>query len=130
MSENKSVRPYNPPPLWDTCATIGLLAYMAGLSLPHWMDVDQFRWVVAAGAVVLLVARLFAPYHGGDLRLRRLVRIQVWAAIFLCAAAVFLFVPGGTMRDFLAFTLAGAALQIFTSIAIPLRGRKILKGQS
>lgn len=130
MTENRSVRPYNPPALWDICATIGLLLYMLGLSLPRWLDVEQYRWFVAAGAVILLVARLFAPYHGGDLRLRRLVRIQVWAAIFFCAAAIFLFVPGGTMRDFLAFTLAGAALQIFTSIAIPARGRKIIKGES
>lgn len=109
----------------DGLASLGLIVFLAGLTLPNWLPVEVYRWVAASGALILLVARIFTRYTGPDVKLRRLVRIQMWSAIFFCAASVFLFVPGGTLRDFIAFTLAGAAIQIYTSIAIPARRKKL-----
>ncbi|MDE6310741.1 MAG: hypothetical protein K2L96_02880 [Muribaculaceae bacterium] len=115
-------------PHMDGLASLGLILFMIALTLPRWQPVEVYRWIAAAGALILLVARIFTrPEVEGDLKLTRLMRIQLWSAIFFCAACVFLFVPGGTMRDFLAFTLAGAAIQIYTSIAIPARLRKLKK---
>jgi hypothetical protein len=89
-----------------------------------------FPWIFSAGAVLLLIIRLFTPFRGTDLRLKRWHRIESWSAIFFCVAAFFLFWPEGQLRDWLAFTLAGAVIQIITSIAIPLREAKLTrKGQ-
>lgn len=67
------------------------------------------------------------PYRGDDLRLRRLLRMQSWSALFFVAAAVFLFVPGTAPRDWLALTMAGAAVQVIASIMIPRRMQQINK---
>lgn len=109
----------------DGLASIGLILFMIALTLREPLEV--YRWVAVAGAAILLVARIFTRPESDDLKLRRLLRIELWSAIFFCAACVFLFVPGGTLRDFIAFTLAGAAIQIYTSIAIPARLRKLRK---
>lgn len=72
--------------------------------------------------------RLFTPYQGRDFRLKRLHRIESWIAIIFCVGAFFLFYNNGLqLRDWLAFTLAGAALQIFTSLAIPMREARLAK---
>lgn len=86
-----------------------------------------YGYVYTAGALLLLLCRLFTTHTATDLRLRRLYRMESWSAIFFCVGAFFIFYPAGKMRDWLAFTLAGAALQIFTSIMIPIRQRKINK---
>lgn len=110
-------------------ASLGLLVYMLGMTLNVGFDYEVWRWVVASGAAILIVARFFTRADSDDLRMRRLVRIQLWGAIFMVAAAALLFLPwqGITLRDFIAFTLAGAAIQIFTSFAIPARRKKLLK---
>lgn len=120
-------QPKNEYTHYDGLASLGLLIYMVALSVPAWQPPEVYRWIAATGALILLVARIFTRYRGSDLKLRRLVSIQLWSAIFFCAAAVFLFVPGGTVRDFIAFSLAGAAIQIYTSIAIPARRRKLAR---
>lgn len=107
---------------------VGLLLVMAGLAMPiltgGW-DGTAFKYVYSAGAVITLVSRLIAPaYKGDNLRLKRLVRLQSWSAIFYCVAAFFLFYAGGSMRDWIAFTLAGAAVQIISSVMIGLALRK------
>lgn len=86
-----------------------------------------YKYVYAAGAVLLLLCRLFTVHPEKDLRLRRLFRMESWSAIFFCVGTFFIFYPAGKLRDWLAFTLAGAAIQIFTSIMIPIRQRKVLK---
>ena len=109
----------------DGLASVGLIVFMVALTLPKWQPVEVYRWVAACGALILLGARIFTRYTGPDIKLRRLVRIQMWSAIFFCAASVFLFVPGGTLRDFIAFTLAGAAIQIYPAKASPARCKKL-----
>lgn len=88
-----------------------------------------YKYLYAAGALVLLVSRLFSTNTATDLRLKRLVRLESWSAIFFCVATFFIFYPAGKMRDWLAFTLAGAVIQIFTSIMIPMRQKKLGKQQ-
>lgn len=103
-------------------ATAGLLLIAAAIVIPLLtgnLRGEAFRYVYVAGALLVLAGRLFSPYRGNDMRIKRLHRIESWAALFFCAGAVFLFYPGASMRDALAFTLAGGAIQIFTSIMIP-----------
>lgn len=102
------------------------LATMEPLILHPFNPGGWYQYVYAAGAVLLLLCRLFITHGATDLRLRRLYRMEGWSAIFFCAGTFFMFYPSGTMRDWLAFTLAGAAIQIFTSIMIPMRQRKLL----
>lgn len=85
-----------------------------------------YPYVYSAGAVVVVASRLVTP-HTDDFRLRRLYRLEMWIGIIFCVAAFFLFYPGASLRDWLAFTLAGACLQVYTSLAIPARRSKLSK---
>lgn len=113
----------------EALAPVGLLLVAAATFIPlfsgGFYHMDLMRWIYAAGALWMLLARLFSPYRGTDLRLRRLVRMQAWSALFFVAAAVFLFVPGSAPRDWLALTMAGAVVQVIASIMIPRRIAKI-----
>lgn len=108
-----------------TLATLlGLMLVMAGLAMPiitgSWQS-DTFRYVYASGAALSLAGRLLAPPLKTDsLRLRRLARLQSWSAIFYCAATFFVFYDKTSLRDWIAFTLAGAAVQIVSSAMISL----------
>lgn len=105
---------------WIGVMTVGMLLIVAGTVLPIFrLDNDIYKYVYSVGAVMLLVSRLFNPYKGDNLRLKRLVRIESWSAIFFCVAAFFMFYDPTTARDWLAFTLAGGMIQIYTSIMIP-----------
>lgn len=120
-----------------TAVTVGMLLIGAAILIPiatfylehrHPMT-PLFKYLFAAGAVLVLVGRAFNQYKGSDMRLKRLVRIEAWSAVFFCAAAVFMFYPPspymlGNMRSVLAFTLAGAVIQIYTSIMIPYVSKK------
>ena len=107
----------------------GLLAVAAGVLMPIMSGNfagDAFRYVYAAGAALTLLARLFqpAPPRGIPLRVKRLLRLEAWSALFFCVAAFFAFYNRNEMRDWLAFTLAGAAVQIYCTIALSLVERK------
>lgn len=86
----------------------------------------MFRYVYAVGAGLTLLARLFqeAPPAGINIRIKRLLRLESWSALMFCVAAFFAFYNQAQMRDWLAFTLAGAAIQIYCSIALSLAFRK------
>ncbi len=88
--------------------------------------VTTARYVYAAGAALVLIGKIFTPVpEGASLRLKRLYRLDVFCGLFFVAAAVFLFISGGSSTDWLAFTLAGGALQIYTSLMIPrMRSRE------
>ncbi len=106
------------------CVTAGMLLITAGIVIPVFsrsIESDVFRYVYAAGAVILLIGRLFSRYEGNDLRLKRLYRLETWSAIFFCVAAFFLFYDKTMLRDPLAFTLAGGLIQTYTSIMISHR---------
>lgn len=111
---------------------IGLLAIAIGMVMPiATQDISgmTFRYVFAAGALVTLVARLFQEQPPADtpVRVRRLLRLESWSSLLFCVAAFFTFYDKTQIRDWLAFTLAGAAIQIYVSIALPLVLRKLQK---
>lgn len=67
-----------------------------------------------------LAGRLLTPVPSGiSLRLRRLLRLEAWSALIFIVGAVFLFINTDVMRDWVAFTLAGGIIQVYTSIMIP-----------
>ena len=99
--------------------TIGLLAIMTAAFLPlvH-MGGSYNRYIYAAGAIALLAGRIIAPaVKDAPLRLRRLLRVESWTA--LVVGAVFLFLPSAGATDWIAFTIAGGVLTVYTSIMIP-----------
>lgn len=120
-----------------TAVTVGMLLIGAAILIPiltfylqrHQPTTPLFKYLFAAGAVLVLAGRAFNQYQGSNIRLKRLVRIEAWSAVFFCVAAVFMFYPPsptmlGNMRSVLAFTLAGAIIQIYTSIMIPYVSKK------
>lgn len=121
--KNRPVDPVlgpQPPRAWLWMMTLGMLLIMAGTIMPIFrLDNSLFKYVYTSGALLLLVSRIFTPYKGNNDRLKRLFRIESWSAIFFCVAAFFMFYDPMTARDWLAFTLAGGAVQIYTSIMIP-----------
>lgn len=102
-------------------STVGLLAIMTAAFLPlvH-VGASSMRYVYAAGAIILLAGRIIAPrVKEAPLRLRRLLHVEIWTALIFVAGAVFLFLPSAGPKDWLAFTLAGGFLTLYTSILIP-----------
>lgn len=124
-----------PKGVWLVLSTVGLLLIVAGTIIPifqgferpYWAMSRWFAYVYAAGAVVLFVSRLFAPYKGKNLRVKRLYRLETWSSVFFIVASFFLFYELESSRNWLAFTLAGGAIQVYTSIMIPRTIRKALK---
>ena len=112
-----------------TSMTVGLLLIVVGTCLPI-LQIDApyfsgqiYKYVFAVGAGVLVISRLFTKYEGDNDRVRRLYRIESWSAIFFCVAAFFMFYDNAA-RDWLAFTIAGGAIQIYTSIMIPIASKR------
>lgn len=102
-------------------ATAGLIIVMIAAAMPllH-VPLDTARIIYAVGAAMVLAGRIFTPVpEGASLRLKRLYRLDVFCGLFFAAAAVFLFINGGSSTDWLAFTLAGGVMQIYTSVMIP-----------
>lgn len=116
-----------PSLLMTLLVNIGLLLIVAGAAIPilHFGQMTATpRWIYAAGAVMTLAGRLFTPYTGRAIRVKRLHRIEAWSAIFFCVAAFFMFYDPVNNRDWLAFTLAGGAIQVYVSIMLPIAIRK------
>ena len=106
--------------LWLALMTLGMLLIVTGTVIPIFrLETQIYKYIYSAGAVILLVSRIMTPYRGDNDRIRRLYRIESWSAIFFCVAAFFMFYDPYSARDWLAFTLAGGAVQIYTSIMIP-----------
>lgn len=114
---------------WSMIVNVGLLLVVVGILLPMF-GVSQltYRWIYAAGALISLLGRFGTQYGGPELRLRRLTRIEMWASVFFCVAAFFMFYPGAQGSDWLAFTIAGGAILIYTSIMIPRETSKSRRG--
>lgn len=102
--------------------TVGMLLIAVGTVMPLFAQDamnETFKYVYGVGAVLLLIGRLFSNYKGDNIRLKRLYRIESWSAIFFCVAVFFMFYERAGARDWLAFTLAGGAIQVYTSLMIP-----------
>ena len=120
---NNDILGKQPARVWLILTVIGMLLIVAGTLLPlfgNYFYGSVYKYIYTAGAVLLLICRLFTKYTGMHDRVRRLYRLESWSAIFFCVAAFFMFYEPTSARDWLAFTLAGGAVQVYTSIMIPL----------
>lgn len=146
MSNNSKpqIRPVDPRierrrRIVEGSATFGLLLVAAGLLSPFAAltsvgAVGFFKWIFAAGGVIYTVARAVNVNDPLDSsRLRRLRRMEAWAGICFCVAAFFWFYNAGRLpsggslfilRETIAFTLAGAMIQIIASWMIAVRDKK------
>lgn len=110
---------------------MGLILIAAALVAPFaslgsdWMPV-VCRWVYAAGALIYTVARMVNVNEPHDsARLRRLRRMEMWAGFCFIVGCGFWFYNAArfagisfslpVMRDTIAFTMAGAIIQIIAS---------------
>lgn len=100
---------------------IGVLMPIAGLGFV------VARWIFAAGALMSLIGRFMNQYDGKSLRIKRLYRIEMWSSVFFCVAAFFMFYRGAGPTDWLAFTIAGGLILVYTSIMIPRVAKKEMK---
>lgn len=122
-------------------ATFGLLLVLAAMVTPFAQgmaasSLSWARWVYAAGALIYTVARVVNVNDPLDsLRLRRLRRLEFWAGMCFIVGAAFWFyrmkyfesMSAGTlavMQQTVAFTMAGAAIQIIASWMIASRMKK------
>lgn len=97
---------------------VGLLALLVMAAMPLLgVHAEWTHWVYAAGAVLVLVARILEQPSEGSLRLRRLYRLLVVSALLYCASAAVVFWYRGT-SNWLAFLLAGAVMQLYASTMI------------
>ena len=101
---------------------IGLLAIMAALVFPllH-IDPRITRILFTVAAAIYAVGRILAYPRGEavSLHVKRLLRIEMASAVMFAVATFFFWYRPATGTDWVAFTLAGAILVIYTSIAIP-----------
>lgn len=125
----------------EATATFGLLLVLAAMVTPFAQGMAASslawaRWIYAAGALIYTVARVVNVNDPQDsLRLRRLRRLEFWAGMCFIVGAAFWFyrmkyfesMSAGTlavMQQTVAFTMAGAAIQIIASWMIASRMKK------
>lgn len=103
---------------------IGLLIMAAMALLPLLnINLEWMRWAFAAGAVIVLVARVIGIYNGPSLRIRRLHRILISSGILYCVSALMMFISRGT-NDWIAFLMAGVFIQLYASWMIDREEKK------
>lgn len=122
-------------------AAAGLLLVLAAMMAPFLGGLAGHpmvwaKWVYAAGALLYTVARVIDVNAPGDsLRLRRLRRLEFWAGMCFIIGGAFWFYkeqyyaglfagPLAVMRQTVAFTMAGAVIQIVASWMIAFRMKK------
>ena len=109
---------------------LGLIVILSAAALPFFHLSRQLTaWIYGAGAAMILIGKFMSTVPpNAPLRLRRLLRMEIWTALIchliFVAGAVFLFLPQAGGNDWIAFTLAGGLLTIYTSIMIPRESRK------
>ena len=78
------------------------------------------RYIFAAGAATVLAVRLTEVYEGKNLRVKRLHSLERVSAFLYCVSAFLLFYYGTRVGggDWIAFLLAGAIMELYTSFMI------------
>ncbi len=117
---------------WLWLMNLGLILIVVGTALPLiQLDSDIFRYIYTTGAAIALIGRIAAPkYRGTIVRIIRLNRIEFWSNVAFCFAAFFMWYNQTGSRDWLAFTLAGGALQIYASLMTSITMKKELKSRN
>lgn len=104
--------------------TAGMVFIVVGMLMPLLeYPISVSRWIYCFGALVNLVGRIFVRYQGENIRVKRLYRLEFWAGVFFAVSGFFQFYSPET-SDWLAFTLAGGAILVYTSIMIPREIKK------
>lgn len=104
----------------------GLILLAVGALIPLLTFDPQgiaYKIIFTAGAALTLIGRVTTPTMHPVLRVRRLLRLQTWSAMFFAVAAFFMWYSADP-RDWLVFTIAGAAVQCYVSIVLPMAMRK------
>lgn len=129
----------------EIAATFGLTLVAVGLLVPF-ATIENMRLAFAmrityaVGALIYTVARMVNVNEPGDsARLRRLRRMEMWAGFCFIAGGAFWFynahrfsfIPFSlpVMRDTVAFTMAGAVIQVTASWMITSRMKKESQGK-
>ena len=101
--------------LSDILLIIGLLLMVVMAIMPL-LEIKQqwMRWAYAAGALIVLAARIVGNDNEGSLRVRRLHRILISSGILYCASAAMMFLPDGG-NNWIGFLLAGVVTQLYAS---------------
>ena len=101
-----------------------LMFVTAFLPLLHINEI-YFQYVYTFGAFLAVVVRIHRKDKSLGLRVRRLMNIEFWSALCYLVSAYFL-IAYPYRSDWLAFLMAGAVLQIYTSFMIPYQMKKDL----
>lgn len=116
--------------LSNILVAVGLLIMVAMALMPLLptlgISMEVMKWTFAAGAAMVLVARIIGMYNGPSLRIKRLHRILVSSGVLYCASAAMMFLSQGT-NDWIAFLLAALAMQLYASWMIDRESRKAEK---
>ena len=124
----------------EICSTTGLILVAVGMLVPF-AAIDNsalimaMKVVYAIGAVVYTVARMINVNSPSDsIKLRRMRRMEMWGGFCFIFGSFFWFYNSarypmitfslGIMRDTVAFTMAGAIIQIVAAWMITSRMRK------
>ena len=106
---------------------LGLLIMLVMAALPLLnINLIWMRWAFAAGAAIVLVARIIGVYNGPVMRIKRLHHLLIVSALLYCASALMMFYSRGT-NDWIAFLLAGLIMQIYASWMIDYENKKAQK---
>lgn len=125
----------------ELAASLGLIVVLLAMVAPFFgprfgTPIEWGRWVYAAGALIYTVARVIDVNAPGDsLRLRRLRRLEFWAGMCFIVGGAFWFYKFSyytglhagvlaVMQQTVAFTMAGAVIQIVASWMIASRMKK------
>lgn len=125
----KKQRRINPAVL-NLSLSVAMLALLVAAFLPLInINASWLRIVYCVGAVATVVVRLLQRLEyrrnpDTPTRVRRLQHIEFWSAIAYLASAYFMIDDPYHPGNWLAFLLAGAALQLFTSFMIPYAEKK------
>lgn len=125
----------------EITASVGLLLVLVAMMTPFFGNIlnwpmQWLKWLYAGGALIYTGARVVNVNAPGDsLRLKRLRRMEFMAGVCFIVGAAFWFYklsyysgfyagPLAVMRQTVAFTMAGAVIQIVASWMIAARMKK------
>lgn len=101
-------------------AITGLILVFAATAMPLLMvSSDIFKWIYGAGAILVTAGKALKPAPSDNIRVKRLCRIEVWGGVMFCAGCFFMFYYPSGNTDWMAFTLAGGAIEAYASLMIP-----------
>lgn len=110
--------------------TAAIPMFATGLSLT---SLKMCKWLYALAAVLALAVRLTERYEGDNLRIRRLYRMAKVSAMLYVVSAFFVVYPlvsdaaAYDNRDWIAFLMAGAVMQIYVTFAVEHEQKKLKK---